>query len=331
MNNNAWCLVQGVLNIVGFSSLACWLTFLVLALHLDIVWDSKRLERHMYTMHIIGWGIAVVATIVAAAGNAIRYVSGESCFVAREYMSGLFLYPTAVLMVPAVVLFLLTIIYLIWCFIKSRRQRRPSAGSVSHCCVIKSNLDICIRNNWRSLIFTSCAMITYVMFWFYNFAFRTQNFNDYNTSISYSISCLLQGMSTDMCLGLTQPLLPSLALTFISESSVAVLGILLCILYGIEPQLISDWKFKLCGKNCNSQPLQPQQRQQGSVMPSRGPVRVATSNSEKSSAIQELPSRATESADQTLVQSNVGTMHQAYQHINNHYRQYRDRSHEYGA
>jgi len=153
------------------------------------------------------------------------------------------------------------------------------------------------------------------MYWLYCYAFRIDYTTNFNADMINSITCLLQGTDQNACADLVASLFPTVVQIFASESGIAVLGLALCLLYATEPQLISDWKFKLFSKPYNdpSQSL-PSRRQQSMA---RSASAVAGSG-EKSTV--DGYSRGG-SADHTLVPSNLNTVHYGY-HASRHHQRY---------
>jgi hypothetical protein len=113
-NNPFFCGLQGALLIFASHATAIWTGFVILNLHVQTVWKSNIMDDKRICLHIVGWGIPAISTLVALKTNSINYQFVAYCFVKVEDSNAIFFYPLAVIVVPIFFIHMTTFGYICW-------------------------------------------------------------------------------------------------------------------------------------------------------------------------------------------------------------------------
>ncbi|GET01566.1 hypothetical protein GLOIN_2v1612261 [Rhizophagus clarus] len=177
--------------------------------------DDKRIY-----LHVIGWGIPAILTIVALKTYSINYQFATLCFVKVEASNVIFFYPLAVIVVPIFFIHMTTSSYIYWTGRKGKKSNPSFSVSIAHL----------IRIQWRELLLFVLFFVTVTIYWlFYCIELKsivTRNNSDVN--FLDWINCIQSGKGRSFCANnIASKFMPHYSLILIAEISASLIGVYL--------------------------------------------------------------------------------------------------------
>ncbi|CAB4413529.1 unnamed protein product [Rhizophagus irregularis] len=205
-NNPFFCGLQGALLIFSSLATAIWVGFIILNLHVQTVWNSNIMDDKRVYLHIIGWGIPAILTIIALKTNSINYQFATLCFVKVEASNAIFFYPLVVIVVI------------------SRKEGKKSNTSFSGS-IIRILQPIKIQ--WRELLLSVLLLVTVIIYWlFYHIELNSVVKVIRNIHDGDWITCIQSGKGQSFCANIVaSKFMPYYTLLLVAEIFVSLTGV----------------------------------------------------------------------------------------------------------
>ncbi|KAI9091235.1 hypothetical protein DFS34DRAFT_327539 [Phlyctochytrium arcticum] len=251
--SNTLCAVQGSIAVFGFIAGVLWCSFMILNMHMTIVWNKHVLRNKLWIAHIFCWGLPLLITTLAVYLRAMAFQFGSICFLTPEQAPNLFFYPMSPFILISFLLQVWTAIYVGRITMKAARtfgRTLPFLWSsrITGESTAEENTKRAIKGwqiHWRSYCVTSVILITYFYFYIFYFTQMTHIYEiDVNTQFLKDwFTCILHPDGTqDACSSISTPHLPPYFFLVLSEALPGVVGIWLFVVYAFRPSILSDWR-----------------------------------------------------------------------------------------
>ncbi|KAJ3096278.1 hypothetical protein HDU97_006061 [Phlyctochytrium planicorne] len=254
--NNLLCGVQAAFMIFSVHASVLWAGYMIFNLHATIVWKSNLFERFKLWGVIFCWGLPGLFTFLPFMLSTVDAVTGDTCLIAAADANKLFFSVHAVVILPAIVLVLATVIHII---MVTRRGSSGSSNCSAHCpysccragsvygakppSARKQMLHL-LRLNWRSMLLGLIFATTFVIYVvFYQFVVMPLAMTDASTKwVQEWTFCMTQSNGDqNYCYDLFKSNFPSLNLIMVSVLLVSSVGIWVFVIFGINRQLLYGW------------------------------------------------------------------------------------------
>ncbi|KAJ3277278.1 hypothetical protein HK104_003470, partial [Borealophlyctis nickersoniae] len=252
MDTSALCGVQGAWLLLTTVSASTWCMYLIVNLHLHIVWHSSFLERFWVPVHLFCWGIPIAMTVLAAATHNIEYGFGFFCIVSPKVADEYFFYPLSAFIYPAFLLHLITFFSFARVVIKIKFTGGPgrdSSGSSGKSASAARQVLAAFRLQWRAFALASVYVCVFTVYWMAYFldirkitAVAVATSNELPQWVLQWVGCIFAGGTQDSCYDISRPFVPRFWLTSLSDTLTCITGIALFLIFGTRYEIIHFWR-----------------------------------------------------------------------------------------
>jgi hypothetical protein len=226
-----------------------WASYLVINLHLTVVWKNHALEWFFNRYSVFCWCWPLAFTIAAVSLGQVQYESGATCLVSKEWANVLFFYPLTFIVGPACLVHVGTFVAIArscWNHDADLTKgdmnefRRPFADES----LPRRPLMLqAVRVQWRALLLAFILCLTFVVFFsFYYFEASKLNAAVATPWARLWAGCILAGLGQDECALIAEPHVPSFALLAATDFVVSSAGFWLWIVFGARVSVLAEWK-----------------------------------------------------------------------------------------
>ncbi|KAJ3097753.1 hypothetical protein HDU97_004568 [Phlyctochytrium planicorne] len=254
-SNNTLCGIQAALTMCSVHATVFWAGYMIFNLHATIVWRSNFFERFKPLGVTLCWGLPGIFTFLPFLISSVDGVTGVTCLIAAADANRLFFSVHAVIVLPA---FLLNIATMIHIMIVARRSSSSNlsngyssngysgngySGDAKPLSARRQMLQL-LKLNWRALFLGLVFVVTYVTYViFYQVVVTPLATTDSSTKwIQEWSQCLAStGGDQTLCHDRFKNNIPSFALVIVSAVLVSSVGLWLFIIFGFNLQILYDW------------------------------------------------------------------------------------------
>ncbi|RIB03095.1 hypothetical protein C2G38_816667 [Gigaspora rosea] len=241
--NNALCGFQGAWLVFASYATAVWIGIIIVNLHLHTVWNSNIIGREYVYLHLAGWGIPIILTIIALVTKSIMYQFATLCLVQQSKANFIFFYPLAAIVLPSFFVHMATFFHI--AKISREEEKRNSIESeiTNEFTAHKRHVLQVIKIQWRALLLALLLVLTVIFYWIFYF-FQLGNISNGPTSKEFLfewLQCIQQGKGQDVCSEIASKYMPPFWLIIAAEMSPSFIGVdLFCIFSNTS--LWREWK-----------------------------------------------------------------------------------------
>ncbi|CAG8658266.1 28667_t:CDS:2 [Dentiscutata erythropus] len=199
-DNNALCSFQGII---------------IVNLHIHTVWNSNIIGNNYLYLHLIGWGVPIILTIIALAARSIMYQFATLCLVQQSKANFIFFYPLASIVVPSFLIHIATFFYIVKI---SREEEKKKSDETSS------------TEEFRSSHKRHVIQLGNIS----NGPTRTDFLSEW-------LLCIQQGKGQNACSGIASNYMPPFWLIIGAEMSTSFIGIHLFCIFS-NATLWREWK-----------------------------------------------------------------------------------------
>ncbi|KAJ3047628.1 hypothetical protein HK097_011358 [Rhizophlyctis rosea] len=261
MENNPLCAVQGGLIIFAAMGAAMWTAYLIINLHLHIVWKSDVLERHGVWIGVLLWCVPIGFTVYVLYMRKVAYTFGLDCLVTADFADKFFFYPLSIMVYPAFLLHIITFIIFARVVLKARFDDSHIKSNTSGSLVGSGKtvsayrrLMVVLKSQWRAFVTALIFLVIFTMFWMIHF-FSTRKATslleasgaDPSTFPKWLLEwgqCIfLPGGSQEACRSIVPPeAIPQLIPSIVSDTLICIVGIFIFPVFGTRPEVLTWWR-----------------------------------------------------------------------------------------
>ncbi|KAJ3096280.1 hypothetical protein HDU97_006063 [Phlyctochytrium planicorne] len=254
-SNNTLCGIQAAFTMCSVHATVFWAGYMIFNLHATIVWRSNFFERFKPLGVTLCWGLPGIFTFLPFLISSVDAVTGVTCLIAAADANKLFFSVHAVIVLPA---FLLNVATMIHIMIVARRSTSSNlsngyssngysgngySGEAKPISARRQMLQL-LKLNWRALFLGLVFVVTYVTYViFYQVVVTPLATTDSSTQWvkDWSLCMATTGGDQSLCHDKFKDNIPSFSLIIVSAILVSSVGIWLFIIFGFNLQILYDW------------------------------------------------------------------------------------------
>ncbi|KAI9310051.1 hypothetical protein DFJ73DRAFT_943253 [Zopfochytrium polystomum] len=262
--NSVICFVHGAVIIYCSTATVLWAAFMVLNVHLNIVWRSNVLSRYKTVGTVVCWGVPAVVTVACFLFAKVDATVGIACFVSPDLANQFVFALDGSVTLLAFIATIWTVVHIAVMSSRSwgESDANGSMGSgstpsgvtsvVARAAKSKRNYLLVVKTNWRALAFGSLFVITYGTYvTFFNlFVVPTTRFDITTPWVQSWTACVVSTYATTLDLDETQNEcaakiagnVPSLASLYAAAVVTGAIGVWGFCLFGLNLQVLRDWR-----------------------------------------------------------------------------------------
>ncbi|RIA81292.1 hypothetical protein C1645_790717 [Glomus cerebriforme] len=225
-NNPFFCGFQGALLIFASYATIIWIGFIILNFHVHTVWNSNIMDDKYIYLHIVGWGIPTLFTIIALITHSINYQFATLCFIKVETSNSIFFYPLAAIIIPIFFIHIWTFGYIY----RIMRKDRSNAE-------FKTRVLQPITIQWRELLLSVILIISVIFYWLFYFIklstiVKIIESKGFSKFLKDWMICIQSGKGQNYCANnVENNFMPSFRSILAAEISVSLIGVYFFIIF----------------------------------------------------------------------------------------------------
>ncbi|KAI9353318.1 hypothetical protein DFJ73DRAFT_759606 [Zopfochytrium polystomum] len=255
--NNLLCGFQAAFLMLTVHALVLWGGYMIMNLHLTIVYRSNILERYKPLGVIVCWGLPGIFTIIPFFVATVDASTGVTCLVSPDKANYYFFSVQALIIIPSFFINAATMIYILRVSRRGARSLSTNGGSSTGAggmdgakpMSARRQIMTLLKMNWRSLLLAVIFIFTYITYViFFNFAVHSIASTSWETPwLQEWVACIITDNSTDIkvtqdkCAAQFAANLPDFGVIFFSNLLVSSIGLWVFLIFGFSLQVLNDW------------------------------------------------------------------------------------------
>lgn len=217
---NPICTAQGSLVVYGVLGSAGWFFFLVLNIHLNVVWRNQRLEDYYFIYHLV-WILPLIPVIVVNVYKTFSLRTGIWCHPdTGPWIQATLLSPLAVILYPAFLINLVTL----WKIFLVARERNAKIKTI-------------LKIQMRPFLFTFAVISILIAYSVYAQAIQGSAIIKITDWVYEWTVCVQSGHGQNECSRFSEAHVPKIGAIAFVESILHLMGIILFAFFGARLEI----------------------------------------------------------------------------------------------